>query len=140
MRNLDWRAIRSGGTVALVFAVPFSFAARWIADNDSDSGAAAWLSLLAVAGFVLGAGVAAWVQARRLPLTHGLVAAVITYAAAQLVFIAIRLALGREVRWFAAFFNLTAVVAAGLLGGFLGNALQRRGFTPSSSSRQEFER
>ena len=135
MNNLDVQALRSGGVVALVLAVPFSFAARWIADNGNSSGAATWLSLLALIGFVLGAGVAAWVQQRRLPLMHGIVCAVVTYLVAQAVFIVIRLVLGRDVHWFAALFNLTAVVAAGLLGGFLGSLLQRHGFTPGSLER-----
>jgi hypothetical protein len=129
---LDWRAIRSGGGVALVFAVPFSIAARWFADSSSNSGAATVLSLLALVGFVLGAGIAAWVQQRRLPLMHALITAIGTYLLAQAVFIIIRLVLSRDVHWFATLFNLTAVAAAGLIGGYLGNALQRRGITPKS--------
>ena len=35
----DWDAIRAGAAVALVFAVPFSIAARWAADSRDDSGA-----------------------------------------------------------------------------------------------------
>ena len=78
----DWDAIRAGGGVALVFAVPFSIAARWAADSRDDSGrCAVWLSLGAVLGFVLGAGCAAWVQRTGTPLTHGIVTAVGTYLA-----------------------------------------------------------
>ena len=134
--GLDWAAIRAGGSVALVFAVPFSFAARWFADNDDSSGAAAILSLLALVGFLCGAGIAAWLQQRDLPLKHGVSCALLTYCAAQIVFIAVRLALGRDVHWFAALFNLTAVVFVGLLGGFLGSLLQRRGFGPRSTRPQ----
>jgi hypothetical protein len=133
--NIDWRAVRAGGSVALILAVPFSFAARWFADNGDDSGAATWLSLLALVGFVLGAAIAAWVQARDLPLIHGIVTAVLTYAVAQAVFVVVRLLLGREVHWFAVFFNLTAVAFAGLVGGLLGSALHRRGLYPKSSNR-----
>lgn len=129
---IDWRAVRAGGSVALLVAVPFSFAARWFADNGSNSGAPIWLSLLALIGFFLGAGIAAWVQTRDLPLVHGIVTAVITYAVAQAVFVIIRLVLGREVRWFALFFNLTAVALAGLLGGFVGGAMHRRGIYPKA--------
>ena len=128
--NIDWRAVRAGGSVALILAVPFSFAARWFADNGDDSGAATWLSLLALVGFVLGAAIAAWVQACDLPLIHGIVTAVLTYAVAQAVFVVVRLLLGREVHWFAVFFNLTAVAVAGLIGGLLGSALHRRGVYP----------
>jgi uncharacterized membrane protein YfcA len=130
--RLDWAAVRAGGSVCLVFAVPFSLAARWAADSRDDSSLAVLLTLGAIAGFVLGAGVAAWAQQTGLPLAHGLVTAAATYLAAQAVFIAIRLALGREVHWFAAFFNIGPVLLAGALGGVLGQSLQRRGVVPSS--------
>ena len=127
----DVDALRAGGMVALVFAVPFSLAARWAADSRDDGALALWLSLGAVVGFVLGAGCAAWVQRRDLPLSHGLVTAVGTYTAAQAVFIAIRLIRGSDVNWFAAFFNLSVVAAAGLIGGLLGQRLRSQGFRPS---------
>jgi xanthosine utilization system XapX-like protein len=133
--NIDWRAVRAGGSVALILAVPFSFAARWFADNDSHSSAPTWLSLLALIGFFVGSGIAAWVQRLDLPLAHGIVTAVLTYLAAQAVFIIVRLALGREVHWFALFFNLTAVAFVGLLGGFVGSAMHRRGMYPGSLDR-----
>ena len=129
------RALRAGGSVALVFAIPFSIAARIVADNDngsSNSGLAAVLSLAALIGFVLGAGVAAWAQQLDLPLKHGIICAVGTYVIAQTMFIVIRSIRGNEVRWLAALFNLTAVAVAGLIGGGLGGALHRRGFFPSS--------
>lgn len=135
LKSLDWPAIRAGGSVALVFAVPFSLAARWFADSDSNSGVATILSLLALVGFLLGAGITAWVQQRRLPLMHALITAIGTYVLAQIVFVAIRLALGRNIHWFAIFFNFTAVAAAGLVGGYLGNAMQRRGILPKSMHR-----
>ena len=127
----DVDALRAGGMVALVFAVPFSLAARWAADSRDDSALALWLSLGAVIGFVLGAGCAAWVQRRDLPLSHGLATAVGTYIIAQAVFIAIRLLRGSDVNWFAAFFNLSVVAAAGLVGGLLGQRLRSQGFRPS---------
>lgn len=128
--NLDRDALRNGGAVALVFAVPFSIAARIAADNDH-SGWAVVLSLGAVVGFVLGAGCAAWIQRRGTPLTHGIVTAVATYLAAQAVFVVVKLVRGGDVSWMAIFFNLTFTAFAGLIGGLLGQALQRRGFAPS---------
>ena len=74
--NLDWYALRAGGSVSLVFAIPFSIAARIVADRDNSSGAASLLSLAALVGFVLGAGVAAWAQRLQLPLKHGLICAI----------------------------------------------------------------
>jgi uncharacterized membrane protein YfcA len=127
----DVDALRAGAMVALVFAVPFSLAARWAADSRDDNALAFWLSIGAVFGFVLGAGCAAWVQRRDLPLSHGLVTAVGTYVVAQAVFIAIRLLRGDDVNWFAAFFNLSVVAAAGLIGGLLGRRLRSQGFRPS---------
>ncbi len=126
----DREAIRSGGLVALLFAVPFSVAARWAADSRDDSGLAIWLTLGAVAGFTLGAGCAAWLQRTGTPISHGLVTAIGTYLLAQALFVVVRLGRGEDVRWFALLFNLTVVMAAGLLGGLLGQALRRRGALP----------
>jgi hypothetical protein len=134
VKQLDWQALKAGGLVALVFAVPFSVAARWIADNHRNdpngSGGATLLSLAALVGFVIGGGVAAWIQQQRLPLVHGIVCATGTYLGAQAVFVAIKLVRGGSVSWLGVFFNLTTVVFAGLVGGMLGNAMQRRGITP----------
>jgi uncharacterized membrane protein YfcA len=126
----DWDAIRAGGLVALVFAVPFSIAARWAADSRDDSTLALWLTVGAVIGFVIGAGCAAWIQRTGTPLSHGLVTAAGTYLAAQAVFVVVRLVRGLEVRWFAVIFNLTVVLAAGLVGGLLGQHLRSRGIEP----------
>jgi peptidoglycan/LPS O-acetylase OafA/YrhL len=135
MTNLDWKALRAGGGVALVFAVPFAIAARLVASSDKRSGAATLLSLAALLGFVLGAGVAAWVQQLKLPLKHGIICAVGSYVIAQTVFIAIRLIGGNPVRWLNDLFILTVVGGAGLIGGGLGSSLQRRGLHPSSMRR-----
>jgi hypothetical protein len=131
--NLDWYALRAGGSVSLVFAIPFSIAARIVADRHNGSGAASLLSLAALVGFVLGAGVASWAQRLQLPLKHGLICAIGTYVIAQAVFITIRAIRGSDIRWLAAIFNLTAVAVAGLVGGALGGIMHRRGFYPSSS-------
>ena len=128
----DVDALRAGAMVALVFAVPFSIGARWAADSRDDSALALWLSFGAVIGFVIGAGCAAWVQRVDLPYTHALATAIGTYAAAQAVFIAVRLLRGSDVNWFAAFFNLSVVMGAGLIGGVLGQRLRSRGFRPST--------
>ncbi len=128
----DPLALRAGAMVALVFAVPFSIAARWAADSRDDSGLAVLLSLGAVVGFVLGAGCAAWVQRLDLPLSHALLTAVGTYTAAQLAFIAVRLLRGLDVNWFGALFNLSVVSGAGLVGGLLGKRLRAKGVFPST--------
>ena len=128
----DLDALRAGGMVALVFAVPLSIGATWAAGRD-DEALALWLSVGAVIGFVLGAGCSAWVQRRGLPLTHGLVTATGTYTVAQAVFIGVKLVRGGEVNWFAVLFNLSVMAGAGLIGGLLGKRLRDRGFRPSGT-------
>lgn len=133
----DWSAIRAGASVALVFAVPLSIAARAVADSGDDgggSGLAVLLSFGAVIGFLLGAGVAAWHQQRGTPLSHGIVTAGGTYLAAQSVFIAVKLLRGDEVGWFGVLFNFTVTLMAGILGGFLGSFLQHQGVAARSRS------
>lgn len=131
----DWAAIRAGGSVALLFAVPFSIAARLVADNASDdgnggSGVATLLALCAVVGFFLGSGVAAWHQQRGTPLSHGVVTALGTFVAAQTVLVLIKLLRGGEVRWLAIMFNLTITAVVGVFGGWAGGLLARQGVTP----------
>ena len=126
-------ARRQGASVALVFAVPFSIGARVVADGTEDNPWALLLALLALVGFALGAGVAAWVQDRRLPLLHGMLCAGGTYLIAQAVFVAIKLARGGDVNWLGVFFTFTAVLFAGLVGGGLGSAMRKRGILPSSA-------
>ena len=122
----DVAAIRAGASVALVFAVPFSIAAR----TFSDSGLAVILSLCAAIGFLLGAAVAAWHQQRRTPLSHAIVTAALSYIIPQTVFIIIKLARGGEVRWLGVFFNLTVTLTVGVIGGFLGSTMQKNGAVP----------
>ena len=135
--RFDWAAIRSGASVCLVLAIPFSLLARWAADSRDDEGLAILLTLCALAGFVVGSGVAAWVQRVGLPLAHAIITASLTYLGAQALFIALRLVTGREVRWFAALFNVTPVLLAGAIGGMLGLVLQRRGIVPGARGRAE---
>ena len=135
MKNLDRTAMLQGALVSLVFALPFAIGARLVADNDKGSPWASVLWLLALGGFVLGAGCAAWVQDKQLPLLHAMVAAGGTYVAAQAVFIAIKLFRGGDVSWLGAFFTFTTVLFAALIGGFLGSALRKRGILPSGKRR-----
>jgi len=133
---LDGTALRRGASVALVFAVPFSIASRLVADRAADtpeSPGSPWTSvlwLLALAGFTLGAGVAAWTQTRALPFLHGMACAGSTYLAVQAVFVVVKLARGSEVRWLAVFFTFSAVLVAGVIGGALGSVLRKRGLLP----------
>lgn len=134
MTRLDRIAVRQGGAVSLMFAVPCALLSRWFADSGDSSGVAALLWLLALGGFVVGAGVASWLQRAGLPLVHGMVAAGGAYLAAQVLFIVIKLARGGDVNWLSALFTFTFVLVAGLIGGALGSMLQRRGITPRSGT------
>jgi hypothetical protein len=126
----DWDALRAGASVALVFAVPLTVIAAVV---DSDSGGLNALFFFgALLGFIIGAGCAAWVQRMGTPLSHGVVTASGTYLAAQAVFVLIRLVGGSSVNLFGIFFTLMLIAGAGLLGGVLGDRLQRRGVVPSS--------
>jgi hypothetical protein len=137
MSTLDRAALRQGASVALVFAVPFSIGARIAADSSSQNPLALLLSLAALAGFTLGAGVAAWVQRNRLPLLHGMVCAGGTYLAAQAVFVTVKLVRGGEVNWLGVFFTFTAVLFAGMVGGMLGSLMRKRGLVPTSERASE---
>lgn len=125
-RRWDVAAIRAGGSVALVFAVPLSILARAV----SGSGAAVMLSFGAALGFLLGASVAAWHQDRGTPLSHGLVTTSGTYVAAQALFVVVKLQRSGDVNWSGVLFNLAITMTMGVFGGFLGSSLQRRGVLP----------
>ncbi len=126
----DVAALRAGVSVTAVFAAPFLIAARIVADRNADSSLPVLLILVSLIGFVIGAGVAAWLQNKRTPLTHGIVTAVGTYVVVQAVFVTVKLVRGSEVRWVAIFFNLTVTLLAGSIGGLLGATLQKRGLEP----------
>ncbi|NQY56819.1 MAG: hypothetical protein HRT86_10130 [Ilumatobacteraceae bacterium] len=126
----DPPAIRAGAIISLVLAVPLTVIAA-IVDSD-EAGVQAAFFFAAFGGFVIGAGCAAWIQRCGTPLSHGLLTATGTYAAAQAVFIVIQLIAGGDVNWFGVFFTLTLVLGAGLVGGFLGSRLQSKGIRPSS--------
>lgn len=127
----DTTAIRAGAALALLFAVPLWFAASW-ASNTRDSPALALVfSLGALVAFTIGAACAAWIQQLRLPLAHGLVTAVGTYVAVQVVVSIYRLARGDTINILNIMFFVTLAAFAGLIGGFLGLRLRTLGFLPS---------
>lgn len=132
MTTLDREALKQGAWVSLVFAVPFSIGSRLMADHEANSPWVSVLWLAALGGFVLGAGIAAWVQRTGFPLLHGLVCAGGTYIAAQLVFIVVKLFRGGSISWLAVLFTFTVVLTAGLVGGGLGSALRKRGLMPTA--------
>jgi uncharacterized membrane protein YfcA len=123
----DIDAIKAGAGVCAVFAVPLQVLALLF----DDSGVATLLRLGALLGFLLGAGIAAWVQQRGLPLAHGLVTALGAFVVVQTAFVIGRAVVGNDLRLSAFIANLPLVAGAGLFGGFLGQWLQSRGMMPS---------
>jgi hypothetical protein len=104
--------------VALVFAVPFSVAARLIAGDQTPEGGKATLVVLL------------WHQQRGTPLSHGIVTAAVSYIVPQAVLIVIKIARGGEVRWTGVIFNLTIMITMGVLGGLLGSSMRKHGARP----------
>lgn len=125
-RRWDLQAMRAGASVALVFAVPFSIAARIV----SGTSAAIVLVFLAALGFLLGSAVAAWHQQRGTPLSHAMVTAAGAYLIPQSIFVIVKLARGGDVTWSGVIANLLVAVSAGAIGGVLGSSLQARGVLP----------
>lgn len=131
----DVPAIRAGASVALVFAVPFSIAARLA----SGSSLAVLLVFLATIGFLLGSAVAAWHQQRGTPLSHAIVTAAGAYAIPQGVFVAVKLARGGDVTWSGVILNMLVAVSVGAIGGILGSSLQARGVHPRGRRPTRFD-
>jgi hypothetical protein len=126
----DVTALREGASVAVLCAVPFTVIARLAFDDDDKSGWTSVLALATFAGFILGAGVAAWRQERGTPLLHGVTTAVGVFVAVQVVFAVLKVLRGESVNGgrIAVSFSLAAL--AGLIGGMLGSFLQRQGMAP----------
>ena len=120
--RLDPRALREGGLVAAVVAVPAGVVGRVLSDRPDQPD---WLWVLVVvvlAGLVAGAAVAASRQDRGFPLTHGVVTAVGVFVAVQTVGILIRLLRGDSISWSRVTSSLLLSLMAGMAGGLLGSA------------------
>jgi len=120
--RLDPRALREGGLVAAVVAVPAGVVGRVLSDRPDQPD---WLWVLVVvvlAGLVAGAAVAASRQDRGFPLTHGVVTAVGVFVAVQTVGILIRLLRGDSISWSRVTSSLLLSLMAGVAGGLLGSA------------------
>jgi len=126
----DWVALEAGAGVCLLVAIPLTLIAAFVDSNNSGTNALFFFG--AMAGFILGAGCAAWIQRVGTPISHGIITAMGAYVAAQAVFITIRLIGDHTVNWFGVFFTFSLVLGAGVLGGLLGSRLQTQGFSPST--------
>ncbi|NBO54204.1 MAG: hypothetical protein EBU84_06340 [Actinobacteria bacterium] len=127
----DTQAIKAGASVAVFLAVPPSLIARFmIDDTDTNNGWAPLLSLLAIFGFIIGSGQAAWRQRKGTPILHGMLTSTGVFVAAQFVFAIVKLAMGDELRFMRIVTSFSLAMFAGLIGGLLGYYLQRNGPAP----------
>ncbi len=126
----DRDALIAGGSICLVMAIPFRVLAAAVGGDSGGLNALFFFLFLAL--FVVGSGSAAWVQRAGTPLTHAVTTAAVTFVIAEVVFVVVRVIRGTEIPWGGILLTFTMVVTAGLIGGFLGNRLQIRGFVPST--------
>ena len=123
----DMTAIREGGSVIAMIAVPAAIITRLVFNEDKPSTTATLVAVLTLLMFVIGAGVAAWRQERGTPLSHGIVTAVGVFVVIQFVFGIIRVLSGHPLNFGRIMVSFTLTAFAGLIGGFLGSFLQSRG-------------
>jgi hypothetical protein len=130
-QSIDRDALRDGASVTLMFAVPPTLVARFVLDNNDDtSGWAPLLSLIAVLGFVLGSGVASWRQRTQRPMAHAVLAGAGVFVVAQALFLAVRIATGGDVRIMRILTSFSLALVASVIGGLLGNFMQKNGVRP----------
>ena len=131
MKDFDTLALQKGASVTALFAVPPTLVARFVIDNsDNPSGWAPLLSLLAILGFVVGSGVAAWHQKLGRPFMHALVAGAGVFVAVQGFFLLVRIATGGEIRASRIITAFSLSLVASVVGGLLGSFMQSSGVRP----------
>lgn len=129
--TLDRSALRDGASVTLLFSVPPTLVARFVLDNsEKTSGWAPLLSLVAIFGFVMGSGVAAWRQTARAPMVHAVIAGAGVFIVAQAVFLLVRVATNGDVRVMRILTSFSLSLVASVIGGLLGTSLQKSGIRP----------
>ena len=79
---------------------------------------------------VMGAGVAAWRQTARAPMLHSVLAGSGVFVAAQAAFLIIRVATNGDVRMMRIVSSFSLSLIASVIGGLLGNYLQKSGIKP----------
>lgn len=127
----DTEALRAGAGVAVLLSVPPTLVARFLVDDpDQGSGWAPLLLLVAVTGFLLGGGVAAWRQRAGTPLSHGVAVAAGVFVVVQAVFLVVRASTGGDIQLGRVLVSFSFATVAGLVGGLLGSFLQRSGVEP----------
>lgn len=127
----DIEALKAGASVAFLLAVPPTLIARFvIEDTGATSGWAPLLSLIAISGFIIGAGQSAWRQTKGTPLLHGMVTTTGVFMVTQSVFALIKISLGDDIRIGRILTSLSLAIVAGVIGGLLGSFLKHSGPAP----------
>ena len=123
--SIDWRAVRAGAIVALVFAAPAAIVSAIVVDDDS--GTVVFVFYVVIIIGMLAGGFVAGSKRPDTPLTHGAVAAATAYVIAQALAVLIKLAKGSDVRSPAVYvFNLLLMASIGVVGGFIAERRNAR--------------
>ena len=123
----DRHALRDGISVAALGAVPFGVIGRLIVGEDGSRSVLALFTFLVLIALLMGGAIAAWRQAVGRPLTHGIVTALVTFAAVQAVGIVRRAVAGDDIRWSRIVSTALLTLMVGTIGGLVGGFMQSRG-------------
>jgi len=130
MSKLDWKAVGAGVLAALVLALPAGLIGAVVVTDESNNGVFVFF-LVIMAGMLIG-GFVAGSKRPDSPLTHGAVAAVIAYAAAQTVTVIVRLLGDNKLRSPVVYvFNLLLMASIGVVGGLIAERRNARLGSPS---------
>ena len=130
MPKLDWKAVGAGVLAALVLALPAGLVGAVVVNDESNNGVFVFF-LVIMAGMLVG-GFVAGSKRPDSPMTHGAVAAVIAYAAAQTVTVIVRVVGDNKLRSPVVYvFNLLLMASLGVVGGLIA---ERRNARLGSSS------
>jgi hypothetical protein len=110
--TLDWRAVALGAAVGFLIALP-----GLVLGGITDVAA----FVILVFGGMASAGFIAASKRPDAPLTHGIIAALVTYATAALLAIALRLARGDDLHPAVYVFQAGVAAGFGLLGGYIAD-------------------
>ncbi len=123
----DRHALRDGISVAALGAVPFGVIGRLVVGEDGSRSVLALFTFLVLIALLMGGAIAAWRQNVGRPLTHGIVTALVTFAAVQAVGIVRRVVGGDDIRWGRVVSTALLTLMVGTIGGLVGGFMQSRG-------------
>jgi putative membrane protein (TIGR04086 family) len=131
MRDISWRAVGAGVLAALVIALPAALLGAVVVDDGRSQNTVFPFVVVIMAGVLFG-GFVAGSKRPDFPLTHGALAAVLAFAAAQGVTVLVRFVRGTHLNspvYYA--FNALFMASLGIVGGLIA---ERRNARIGSSS------